>query len=111
LATSDKSFVTEPDYYAKAVDFDSTKLRRQASERLGWTAAASLHVAATTRTTVLVIVLRDRDGQPIRGAGVDVVAFANTRAGDRQNLKLAGSADAPGLYSSPIRVDRPGLWN
>lgn len=110
-ATSDKSVVTEPDYYAKAVDFESVIKQRETSALLGWSAAPSLRAAIDGRTMELVITLADREGQPLSGASVSAVAFANTRAGQRQPLTLTSVDQASNKYASPIMIDRSGVWN
>jgi len=111
LAVSDKSVATEPDYYAKAIDFGSTIRQREASNRLGWKTAPMLRAAIDGRSVELVISLFDREGRPINDAAVSAVAFANVRAGDRQTIALNSVDRATGAYSAPIRIDRPGVWN
>lgn len=110
-ATSDRSVVTEPDYYAKAIDFDRVIRQRETSTRLGWSALPSLRAARDGRTMELVITLADRSGQPLAGSSVSAIAFPNTGSGQRQALILTAAGSASGTYAAPIRIDRSGVWN
>lgn len=107
-ATRDPSVATEPDYYAKALNFNETIRQREINAQLGWSADCS--ITATERNTELSVDLRDRAGRPITGATVSAVAFASARSGQRQTLTLASSRDTPGVYAAPIRIERAGLW-
>lgn len=102
LATSDPSAVVEPGYYEKALAWNQTARLRDASVRLGW--KAGIGVTADR----LTVRLSDSAGAPVAGAAVSVVAFADARAGDRQDLSLAEYS--PGEYAGPMRVSRAGLW-
>ena len=56
----------------------------------------------------MICTLADRDGQPLDGATVDVVAFSHARGSDRTAVTLlpAGS----GRYEAPVRFTRAGVW-
>ena len=105
LAHSDPSFSVEPDWYNKAVDWDASKARRQASAALGWSVS---QVGAELQDPVLLLRVADAAGQPLVGADVRVEAFHVARASERQNLVL--NERAPGQYAAPARLDRPGQW-
>lgn len=108
-ATSDPSVASEPDYYAKAVDFNQTIRQRETNARLGWSARPSIHV--DNQRSLLSVTAADADGLPIANAAVSVVCFPTLRSKDRQVLALTPIADNTGVYSAPFRLDRPGLWN
>lgn len=108
LAAGDPSAAVEPDYYAKALAFDSTMKQREASAKLGWTAEPSLRTAADGRTPELVVRLNDRDHQALSGAAVTITAFPSVRSGERQSL--SATAAQPGVYITPIRITRGGIW-
>jgi nitrogen fixation protein FixH len=101
-ATNDPSFAVEPDYYAKAVDWDELQAQRVASERLGWEAAITLGAGELTVT------LTDRAGIPVDDARVEVEVFHNARAQDRiiEQLEPVG----PGRYTLTRTFARSGLW-
>ncbi len=107
VANDDPSFAIVPDYYQKAVAFDSTMAAEQRSAALGWTASASLVMIDTSGATVTVT-LRDAQEQPVRGATVRVAALANARANTVLSADLTESA--PGQYSARLAAQRTGQW-
>ena len=110
LAVRDKSVATEPDYYAKALAYNDTIQLRESSAKLGWKAEPTFRPGADGRSIDLVVTLIDRDGNPIEGATVSAIAFASARSGDRQSLSLTHREGAGGLYASPVRITRAGVW-
>jgi nitrogen fixation protein FixH len=111
FAFSDKSAATEPDYYAKALDFDSTIRQREASARLGWTAAPMLRATKDGKSMELAITLVDREDRPVTGATVSAIAFASARSGQRQAISLVAVDSLSGVYAAPLGIDRSGRWN
>lgn len=108
LAVSDRSAVTEPDYYAKALRYDGEIRQREINRHLGWRASSSLRPAQSGLSMELLVRLTDGEGWPLRDARVTAVVFASIRSGDRQSLILSPRSD--GEYAAPIQVDRSGLW-
>jgi nitrogen fixation protein FixH len=101
---------TEPDYYAKAINYEQTIVQRQTNAKLGWSASPSLDGDAATGAISLAVTLLDKAGEPVKGATVSAVAFASARSGQRQMLTLAAIDAATGKYSSPIKINRSGVW-
>jgi nitrogen fixation protein FixH len=101
VATSDRSFSIEPDYYRKAVHWDRSVAQRQRNSALGWnmTVAPAAPIAAR---------LVDHDAQPIGGAQIEVVAFHNAHSGNRLETML--EEIEPGLYRSAEVLTRSGSW-
>jgi nitrogen fixation protein FixH len=109
LATSDGSFAVEPDYYQKALHWEATARQRQANRRLGWQAAFELgDQVGTLGQRTLTLLLLDRDGEPVNGAAVDLVAFPHARGSQRTSAVLRGQGN--GRYSADLRFQRQGLW-
>lgn len=108
-AAGDPSVATEPDYYAKAVNFNDMIRQRETNARLGWTAAPTIRPTPEGGAE-LVITVADGAGLPIDLADVTTTAFASSRSGSRQKLTLRAVAGTPGVYSAPIRIDRAGFW-
>jgi len=110
-ASSDRNgSVVEPDYYRKAVAWDSTMARRAASDRLGWSAEVVLE-RPDDRGTVpgrLTVHLVDRDGASVRGADVTATLIHNTDAANP--ISLALGEREPGLYAGATRIVNPGRW-
>lgn len=108
IATSDPSFAIEPDYYKKAVAFDSTIAEERRSDSLGWTAASTIVADDTVGRPLLTVTLVDARQQPVHGATVSVVALANIRSNDLVSLTL--TEVAPGRYQSILAARIPGQW-
>lgn len=108
FAVSDKSVATEPNYYAKALNYNEAIQQRATNERLGWRAEPTLGPSSDGRSVQLAVKLLDRDGKPIPGASVRAVAFASARSGTRESILL--SAQPGGDYAGPININRSGLW-
>ena len=101
-ATNDPGFAVEPNYYAKAVDWDRTQAEREASLRLGWKADLR------TQKDGAVLYLTDRAGQPIDGATIRARAFFKARA---QRFVDATFEDrGGGFYAWNYTFERPGRW-
>lgn len=109
LAVSDHSFAVEPDYYRKALQWNSEIAQQQANRRLGWT----LHVEVSEQADLLQqrevrCVIHDPAGKPVEGADVEIVAFSHVRGNDRQELIL--TALEAGRYGATVRMTQGGLW-
>ena len=102
VAGNDPSFAVEPDYYKKAVAFDSTMAEEQRSVALRWTAAAAI-----ARGT-LVVTIVDSLLAPVTSANVTVQARFNARA----NEVLADTLveRSPGRYVAALDARHTGEW-
>ena len=110
-ANSDRNgSVVEPDYYRKAVAWDSTMARRAASDRLGWTAMATLvrRAGDAAGSGGIVVRITDRDGAPVRGAAGRAVLIHNLDAGNPQQAEL--HEREPGVYAGSVRISHSGRW-
>ena len=108
IASDDPAFAVEPDYYRKAVHFDSTMAQERANTALGWTATSRFAPLADGRDTQLRITLADASGAAISDATVRVVAMFNARAGDRLDALLVPEGD--GAYVTALPVTWAGQW-
>lgn len=107
IASSDPSFAVEPNYYEKALAWDSTAAQKVANERLAW--KTNVQVApAKAGGSELVVRLVNSDGTPLDGAKVQAEVFASTRARERTTLSLESRGD--GTYAAPAAIHRAGLW-
>ena len=106
-ALDDPAFATEPDYYRKALDWDTQQQRVRASRALGWTARATTERAAPG-SPVLVVTIVDAGSQPVSGAVLHAIAFPNARAGQARELMFREVA--PGIYHADLGAARPGVW-
>ncbi len=107
LAASDRSAAIEPDYYRKAVAWDTIARQRQRNAALAW----SVRIVTSTDadgTAALSLTLVDAASTPITDAAIRLTAFPSARAADRMDLTLTESA--PGVYTAPWHARRAGLW-
>ncbi len=108
IAGDDPAFAVEPDYYRKAVLYDSTLAQAARNQALGWTAESRFAPLAPGRETPLRVTLTDSAGAPVAGATVQVTAMFNARAADRLEATLAPQPD--GSYAATLPVAHAGLW-
>ncbi|MEM9589508.1 MAG: FixH family protein [Planctomycetota bacterium] len=109
LATGDPSAAVEPDYYQRAVNWDSIQRAKRESAALGWT--TTVEVSDTRdplgkRMVTLKIV--DREGQPVAGFNCELMLYHRARANNRETLML--TENEPGCYSSSATIRREGFW-
>jgi hypothetical protein len=93
----------EPDYYRKAVAWDSVMAQARHNARLAWHVGGRLE-----RDGALAIDLVDAGGEPLAGALVRVEGFAVAHAGGPAHADLAPAAQ-PGRYAGRLPAPRPGL--
>jgi len=109
IATHDPSFAVEPDHYRKALAWDASSARSRASQALGWTAGVHSEPALdAARTRSLDVALTTRDGSPVAGAQVALLAFPHARGDERIRLDLVEAT--PGRYSVRAPLVRAGIW-
>ena len=101
-ALSDGGAQVEPDYYARAVDWDAYAKREGASERLGWTAQLEL------RGAVGALTVSDRDGAPLEGVeGKAILTRPHISGGGIERELEPGSGAL--LFALPEGTR--GLWD
>jgi len=98
----------EPDYYHKAVTWDSTLAVERSSAALGWRTDATLDRLTLDRAR-LTVTLRDAAGAPVTGATVRVEAIHNLQSDVRVHADPAAAA-APGVYVAELPLRLAGLW-
>jgi hypothetical protein len=107
IAADDPSFAVERDYYKKAVAWDRELEQQGENARLA--RMVTLETRSTPRrTAALALRISDASGTPLDGASVDLEAFPNARAGERQRLVFTETR--PGAYVAELAVTRTGLW-
>jgi nitrogen fixation protein FixH len=97
--------VVEPDYYRKAVEWDRTMARREASAALGWTARASLEASASLRE--LRVALADSSGVAVTNAEVTATLIHNREASTPLSVALKAHESE---YVVELPALRSGLW-
>jgi len=107
VAGSDPSFVIEPNYYAKAIAWDSTMAQSAMNQKLGWHLAPSLAAYTMRDGAELSVRLTDSTGAPIDDATVKVAALYNARAATvvESTLHLDHAS-----YVAHLPVSHRGQW-
>lgn len=108
VAGSDPSFAIEPDYYRKAVDWDSTVAQSARNQALGWRLTATLGAPDASGGAILTARLHDATGTPLPGATVTVEATHNARASEVLAAELVAGDD--GAYTASLPATRRGVW-
>jgi nitrogen fixation protein FixH len=106
LANDSDRAVVEPNYYGKAVAWDSTMAQERRNESLGWRIDATLEPGvggARVRAK-----LRDRSGTPLAGATLRVEAIHNVDAERPIAGALRDAGD--GSYEADLPFRHVGLW-
>lgn len=115
-ATGDPTHVVEPDYYDKAMKWDSTAAVQQKSVRAGWTVKLDFRpvpgellaeAGAEVPNTLVVVQLQDSTGKVLTDVAVHLRAYFSARA-DRifeADMQAMGRE-----YGAAFRLGPPGLW-
>jgi hypothetical protein len=99
--------VVEPDYYRKAVAWDSTLAQQARDQALGWRLTATLGPLDARGVSRLFVTLADAGGRPLAGAAIRVEAVHNRDAGHPRHAVLAA---VPGGYGVDLPLAWSGLW-
>ncbi len=107
-AHKDGGAAIEPDYYRKALAYDTLQERQLASASLGWTVTAEFEADPQSGENLLRIIATDGGGGPLTGAVVHADAFPSVRANERSRLLCREIR--PGIYAAPLTLTRAGSW-
>lgn len=108
LAGSDTSFAVEPDYYRKAVDWDSTMAQSGRNTALGWDLDVQLAPPGADGSSRVNVALRDADGAPLEDAVIQVEATHNAQASRVLEATLEARGD--GTYHALLPDAHRGIW-
>jgi nitrogen fixation protein FixH len=108
VASAQDAAVVEPDYYRKAVHWDDEVAQQRHNAELGWSLAVQLGPMDTDGTATIEAILRDRDGNPVTGATIQVIAIHNRAGRTRPTAKLHDSG--AGIYRATLALGHRGLW-
>lgn len=107
-ANHDPGFAAEPDYYQRAVTWDSTVAQRARNAELGWQVAATIEPPRKDGGAIVTVELGDRAGAPIDGAAVRIDASHNASAGRIVSIELLPAG--AGRYQGTIPLAAAGFW-
>jgi len=107
IANSDTGIAIEPDYYKKAVAWDSTMAQARDNRALAWRVTPALGRFSARDGADLRVTLTDSTGAAITGATVKVSAFFNALAGTVSDTTLVAR---DGGYEARLSVHHKGVW-
>jgi nitrogen fixation protein FixH len=108
IAAGQGAATVEPDYYRRAVRWDSTMVLGRESQSLGWQLSVQAGPMVRDGQAPLVARFTDRAGRPLDSLVVRVEAIHNLDAEHPREAALA--AAGPGAYSARLPLGRPGMW-
>jgi nitrogen fixation protein FixH len=97
----------EPDYYHRALAWDSTQAARVRSASLGWRAQASLGLGRMGNEQ-LHVTITGQDGAPVAGAQVQVLGVHNLDPGHPERWTLIEQPE--GRYVADVHLPHTGRW-
>lgn len=110
LVHDDPSFAIEPDYYRKAVAWDSTQAVARASDALGWSVQSAV-IPSVNGVQVLRLRISDAQGLGVDSAEVHGELRYVARANEVQTVRFVATESADrGTYESPVIMTDTGLW-
>lgn len=107
IASHDPNFAIEPDYYHKAVTWDSSLAQGRRNAALGWRLTPTLGVVGGP-SVELAFAIRDATGLPVEGVRLSVEARPVAHADDMVRATL--DARDAGVYAARLPITRAGLW-
>ena len=108
IASSDPHAAIEPDYYKKAVAWDSTMAQERRNAALAWRVTPSLPALGVAATSELLLRVVDGAGLAITGATVHVEAMPVSHA-DAGVVATLGEHES-GAYGAGVAIRQAGLW-
>lgn len=107
VAGSDPHFAIEPDYYRRAVNWDSTMAQSRRDRALGWRAVASVQ-RMDARAAIVRLTLTDSAGVVITPDSLAVEVLPVAHAGRVQSPALTRVGDG---YEGELAAADAGLWD
>lgn len=98
----------EPDYYRKAVQWDSTLAQEGRNRALGWSVEAALGQRAQASGRRVSVRMRDAAGQPLAAARIELTAIHNALA--THPVHAVAVTDAAGESRIDAPLGHGGLW-
>lgn len=111
IATRDKSFSVDPDYYGKAVHWDDLQAQQRASDALGWHAILRPEESTDTNgARTIVLELTDSAGSAIPATAVEATYFHHAHGDQVRKVAFAPSASDARQFAVRAPMSHPGMW-
>jgi len=107
LAADSNGAVVEPDYYRKAVAWDSTAAVARASATLGWTVDVQTEPVDARGDARILVRVHDRAGRVVTGARTHIEAISNVEATRPLGADMTAAGDA---YVVTVPLRHGGWW-
>jgi len=107
ITRDDPSFSVEPDYYRKAVEWDSTAARKARSDALDWRVSARVEPGIGDASR-LTLDLTDANGAIVRDATLHGSLLHIARGDDVQQVVFTQTES--GAYVASVPMQRTGVW-
>jgi hypothetical protein len=98
----------EPDYYRKAVEWDSTLAQEERNHQLGWRAEIDPDPMDSSGASTIAVTLQDAAGSPIAAANLDLIAIHNAAAATPSHDSTRTDDAGRARIRLPLR--HRGLW-
>ena len=108
VAADDPHAAIEPNYYQKAVAWDSTLAQSHRNTALGWTLESSLGAITPGHEAPLTLRVHDGTGVAVTGATLQVEAMQVAHADEVVHATLTAAGDSS--YVTELPMTRTGLW-
>ncbi len=109
IATGDDHFAVEPDYYRRAIGWDTVQAQARQNVALGWQVTATVAPISPTTATELRLHLTDRDGVPVRVDQAQIEARPIAYASEVVRGTATLTAEL-GSLRAVMPLHRVGLW-
>ncbi len=108
-SVGDRSFAVEPDYYAKAINYDDVIDQHARNAELGWKLEAPRTIDRDDSGSVVwTATVSDQHGEPIENASIEIEAFGKLRSKER--FAISGKPVSPGVYHATMEITTIGAW-
>ncbi len=107
LALGDPSVAIIPNYHQSALDWDIKHRAQQLLDELGWQVNAAVTPVEAEHRTIGIRVA-GKSGRPVEQLHIESKVFHHARGQEIYASTL--TEIEPGLYTMPVALTRPGLW-
>jgi nitrogen fixation protein FixH len=111
IATRDKSFSVDPDYYGKAVHWDQSQAEQRASDALGWQATIRPEEVVDEKgERTVVFELTDANGAAVSAMAIDAVYFHHAHGNEVRKATFKSEPSDPRHFLARLPMSHTGTW-
>ncbi len=109
LAFHQHAELMESNPYEKGLDYQKVIDAAQLKEDLGWKSITTISTADANDERRITLQIRNKEGSPVSGVSVDVLAISPSNSSQDLKLRLVADPTTPGTYSAQAKL-RKGAW-